>query len=243
MTRFTRPACCRSSSWALMGLAMLVYVVLDGYDLGVGMLLPFATTHEKDCMVASHRPVLGRQRDLAGARHRHPAGRLPEGARPGAGRAVPAGGADADRPDPARRGVRLPRQGQGQRTRRPGTGCSSAGSLLAAACAGLDARALHQRLRATAGTTRLRRRRSRSRCRPPTCCSGAGWLMMKTEGELQREGDRAGPACAWLPVVRRPRADLAWRRRWSVATVRDRWFALPEFIALLPIPLGTGVAL
>ena len=43
------------------------------------------------------RPVLGRQRDLAGARRRHPAGRLPEGARPGAGRAVPAGGADAGR--------------------------------------------------------------------------------------------------------------------------------------------------
>ena len=28
---------------AVMGLALLVYVILDGYDLGVGMLLPFAT--------------------------------------------------------------------------------------------------------------------------------------------------------------------------------------------------------
>ena len=27
---------------ALMALAMLVYVVLDGYDLGVGMLVPLA---------------------------------------------------------------------------------------------------------------------------------------------------------------------------------------------------------
>jgi cytochrome d ubiquinol oxidase subunit II len=26
-------------------------------------------------------------------------------------------------------------------------------------------------------------------------------------------------------------------------TVRERWFALPQFIALLPIPLATGVAL
>jgi len=26
-----------------MGLAMLMYVVLDGYDLGVGMLMPAAT--------------------------------------------------------------------------------------------------------------------------------------------------------------------------------------------------------
>ena len=27
---------------ALMGLAMLAYVILDGFDLGVGILLPFA---------------------------------------------------------------------------------------------------------------------------------------------------------------------------------------------------------
>ena len=53
-----------------MGLAMLLYVVLDGYDLGVGMLLPAASDDEKDTMVASHRPVLGRQRDLAGAGRR-----------------------------------------------------------------------------------------------------------------------------------------------------------------------------
>ena len=43
------------------------------------------------------RPVLGRQRDLARARHRHPADCLPQGARPRADRAVPAGGADAGR--------------------------------------------------------------------------------------------------------------------------------------------------
>ena len=28
---------------AVMGLSLLAYVVLDGYDLGVGILLPFAT--------------------------------------------------------------------------------------------------------------------------------------------------------------------------------------------------------
>jgi cytochrome d ubiquinol oxidase subunit II len=41
---------------AVMGLALLVYVVLDGYDLGVGMLLPLATDEEKDIMVASIGP-------------------------------------------------------------------------------------------------------------------------------------------------------------------------------------------
>ena len=34
----------------LMGVAVLVYVLLDGYDLGVGMLLPRATTEEKNTM-------------------------------------------------------------------------------------------------------------------------------------------------------------------------------------------------
>lgn len=40
----------------VMGLALLIYVVLDGYDLGVGMLMPFATESEKDLMVASIGP-------------------------------------------------------------------------------------------------------------------------------------------------------------------------------------------
>ncbi len=40
----------------LMGLAILAYVVLDGYDLGVGMLMPAATEREQDLMVASIGP-------------------------------------------------------------------------------------------------------------------------------------------------------------------------------------------
>ena len=41
---------------ALMGVAILLYVVLDGYDLGVGMLLPAADREEQDRMVASIGP-------------------------------------------------------------------------------------------------------------------------------------------------------------------------------------------
>jgi cytochrome d ubiquinol oxidase subunit II len=41
---------------ALMGLAILIYVVLDGFDLGVGILFPFATPDERDRMVASIGP-------------------------------------------------------------------------------------------------------------------------------------------------------------------------------------------
>jgi cytochrome bd ubiquinol oxidase subunit II len=41
---------------AVMGLAMLAYVVLDGYDLGVGILLRRATSSDKDVMISSIGP-------------------------------------------------------------------------------------------------------------------------------------------------------------------------------------------
>jgi cytochrome d ubiquinol oxidase subunit II len=40
----------------LMALAMLIYVVLDGYDLGVGVLLNGGDENEKDMMIASIGP-------------------------------------------------------------------------------------------------------------------------------------------------------------------------------------------
>ena len=41
---------------ALMGVSILIYVVLDGFDLGVGVLFPFASDDDKDMMVASIGP-------------------------------------------------------------------------------------------------------------------------------------------------------------------------------------------
>ena len=41
---------------ALMGLAFLIYAVLDGYDLGVGILLPTQGEVERDTMIASIGP-------------------------------------------------------------------------------------------------------------------------------------------------------------------------------------------
>lgn len=40
----------------LMGLSILIYVVLDGFDLGVGLLFPFADDDEKDRMIAAIGP-------------------------------------------------------------------------------------------------------------------------------------------------------------------------------------------
>lgn len=41
---------------AIMGFALTLYVILDGYDLGIGMLLPFASSAEKDTMIAAIGP-------------------------------------------------------------------------------------------------------------------------------------------------------------------------------------------
>jgi cytochrome d ubiquinol oxidase subunit II len=57
MTDLTQPA-----GWmplvflALMGISMLIYVILDGYDLGVGVLLRRANDADKDTMIASIGP-------------------------------------------------------------------------------------------------------------------------------------------------------------------------------------------
>ena len=57
MTLFGDPAIWLPVAFAaLMGLSILVYVILDGYDLGVGLLFPFATPDERDRMVASIGP-------------------------------------------------------------------------------------------------------------------------------------------------------------------------------------------
>ena len=41
---------------AVMGLALLIYTILDGYDLGIGMLLPLANDDDKDRMISTIGP-------------------------------------------------------------------------------------------------------------------------------------------------------------------------------------------
>ena len=45
--------------WLLIGVLLVAYAVTDGFDLGVGMLLPFAgrNDHERRVMINSVGPV------------------------------------------------------------------------------------------------------------------------------------------------------------------------------------------
>jgi cytochrome bd ubiquinol oxidase subunit II len=70
---------------------------------------------------------------------------------------------------------------------------------------------------------------------------GACWLVMKTEGDLQRQAVRWAKA-AW-PAVVIGMGLVSIATPLVSETVRERWFRLPEFIALLPVPLMTAVAL
>lgn len=57
MDMFGNPATWLPSTFvALMGLSILIYVVLDGFDLGVGPLIPLASKDEKERLFASIRP-------------------------------------------------------------------------------------------------------------------------------------------------------------------------------------------
>ncbi|MFX8766617.1 hypothetical protein ABTM49_20860, partial [Acinetobacter baumannii] len=63
----------------------------------------------------------------------------------------------------------------------------------------------------------------------------------KTEGELQRLAVHWAKL-AWAPVVV-GMGLISLATPVVSQTVRERWFSMPEFIALLPIPLMTLAAL
>ena len=70
---------------------------------------------------------------------------------------------------------------------------------------------------------------------------GAGWLLMKTEDELQARALSSAKR-AW-PAVVLGLALISLTTPWISPTIRARWFVLPELFALLPIPLISALAL
>ncbi|NRF69725.1 cytochrome d ubiquinol oxidase subunit II [Aquincola sp. S2] len=223
----------------LMGLAMLLYVVLDGYDLGVGMLLRHADDDEKDLMIGSLGPfwdanetwlVLGIGILLIAFPKAHgvvmgalylPVAFMLIGL--------------------ILRGVAFDfRVKAPTGHKRLWTRAFFAGSLIAAVSQGwmlgryitgfADGWAFDLFAAAIAVTLPA-----------AYVLLGACWLILKTEGELQKRAvtwaKRAWPAMVLgvgLVSVATPIVS---------PTVAERWFTLPGFIGLLPIPLSTAAAL
>ena len=224
---------------ALMGISMLVYVVSDGYDLGVGMLMHRATDAEKDVMVASIGPfwdanetwlVLGIGILLVAFPKAHglvlgelylPVTLMLIGL--------------------TLRGVAFDFRVKAKDThKQTWDRLFFAGSLLASVSQGWMlgryisgfGEGWNYPLFAGAIAIAL-----------PMAYAllGAAWLVMKTEGELQ-ERAVGWARTAWGPMVA-GMVLISMDTPWISATVRERWFALPEIIALMAIPLVTGIAL
>ena len=68
--------------WAgILALGVFMYVLLDGFDLGVGILFPFAPDGSSRDQMMVGRPDLRRQRDVAGPRRRALLAAFPLGSR------------------------------------------------------------------------------------------------------------------------------------------------------------------
>ncbi|WP_448174313.1 cytochrome d ubiquinol oxidase subunit II [Rhizobacter fulvus] len=224
---------------ALMGISMLVYVVSDGYDLGVGMLMHRATDAEKDVMVASIGPfwdanetwlVLGVGILLVAFPRAHGVV-LGELYLPVALMLVGL----------MLRGVAFDfRVKAKDKHKRTWDRLFFAGSTLAAVSQGWMlgryvsgfGTGWNYPLFAAAIAVAL-----------PMAyvLMGATWLIMKTEGELQERAIQWAKV-AWLPMVG-GMVLISMATPWVSDVVRERWFALPEIIALMAIPLMTAIAL
>ncbi len=223
----------------LMGLAMLAYVVLDGYDLGVGMLLPRGDDTQKDTMVASIGPfwdanetwlVLGVGILLIAFPKAHgmvlgalylPVALMLVGL--------------------ILRGVAFDFRVKAQDDWKPlWNAAFFAGSLLAAVSQGwMLGRYITGLQEGTAYT--LFAAAIALLLPAAYVLLGACWLVMKTEGELQQQAVRWAKI-AWPPVVL-GMALVSLATPVVSDTVRERWFSMPAFIALLPIPIVTAAAL
>lgn len=223
----------------LMGVAMLAYVVLDGYDLGVGMLLPRATPAERDTMIASIGPfwdanetwlVLGVGILLIAFPKAHgvvmqalylPVALMLVGL--------------------VLRGVAFDFRVKARDPLKPAWNFAFfAGSTLAAAAQGWMLGRYITGLQGGWGPTLFAG--AIALLLPAAyVLLGAGWLVLKTEGELQQRAVRWAKI-AWPPVVV-GMALVSLATPVVSPTVRERWFSMPEFIALLPIPLVTIGAL
>ncbi len=224
---------------ALMGLSMLIYVVLDGYDLGVGMWMARASAEERDVMVASIGPfwdanetwlVLGvgllliafpkAQGVVLGALYLPVALMLLGLTLRGVAFDFRVKARDAHQAlwnHAFIAGSALTSLSQGWMLGRYITGFAE--GVWPTAFAGLIALSL------SAAYLLL----------------GAGWLIIKTEGALQQRAVGWGKA-AW-PVVVVGIGLISLATPLVSASVSARWFSMPDFIALLPIPLITLGAL
>jgi cytochrome bd ubiquinol oxidase subunit II len=222
---------------AVMGLAMLAYVVLDGYDLGVGILLRRAGMADKDVMISSIGPfwdanetwlVLGVGILLTCFPAAHgvilgelylPVALMLLGL--------------------ILRGVAFDFRAKAQADHQPlWNSAFYAGSLLTSLSQGwmLGSYILgfQSTWQAYAFSALI------------AICLVAGyallggcWLVMKTDGALQLQAVRWARGALWLTALGIAAVSLA--TPWVSQEIFNKWFSLPYIVLLAPIPLATAL--
>jgi len=217
----------------LMGLAILMYAVLDGYDLGVGILLPKDSEPQRDMMIASIGPfwdanetwlVLGVGLLLIAfpSAHSHILFHLYLPVTFMLGGLILRGVAFDFRAKSPSHDKRL-----WDRAFKGGSilATLSQGYMLGLFVMGFEksliahAFALLSGVCVTAGY----------------CFIGASWLVMKTDGDLQKRAARWARICLWLTTLGLFAVSLV--NPLTSANVFDKWFGSPFALLLLVIPL------
>jgi cytochrome d ubiquinol oxidase subunit II len=223
---------------ALMGLAILAYVVLDGFDLGVGILLRGAEPEQQDLMVASIGPFWDANETwlVLGVGILLVAFPLAHGMILGAlylpvtlmlvGLVLRGVAFDF------RVKARVEHKHAWNLAFHGGSVLASAaqGTMLGLAIVGFD----------TGSPFTLAFALAIGLCLPAGyALLGATWLIMKTEGDLQRRAIRWARTSLGLTALGIVAVSLAT----PVVSPRifDLWFSLPNMLALAPIPVLTGL--
>lgn len=220
----------------LMGLSMLIYAVLDGYDLGVGILMKRATDPEKDRMIGSIGPfwdanetwlVLGVGLLLVAFPKAHgiilSSLYLPV--------AIMLIGLTL-------RGVAFDFRAKAKTTHKNAwNNAFFAGSLITALAQGymLGSYILgfQQSIAAVAFSLLV------GLCvAAGYCLIGACWLIMKTEGVLQRKSVRWARVSLWATML--AIALISISTPLVSERIFDKWFSFPNIVLLAPIPLITA---
>lgn len=224
---------------ALMGLSILLYVILDGYDLGVGILLRGASDVEKDKMIASIGPfwdanetwlVLGVGILLVAFPIAHgtilTALYLPTAIML---IALILRGVSFD----FRAKVLASRKHLWDKSFFIGSllAALSQGYMLGLYIMGFEHSLASHLFGLLSGV----------------CVAagysfiGAGWLIMKTDGELQKKAVRWARMSLWLTAVGIGLVSLATPL--VNERIFDKWFSIPNIVLLAPIPIITGVVI
>lgn len=222
----------------IMGFALMTYVILDGYDLGIGLLLPFATEPQKNIMLASIGPFWDANETWLVL---------------GVGVLLFA--------FPAAYGVVLSslylpvtimllglilrgvsyefRQKARQQHHGMWNTAFALGSLIATVAQGWMLGSYITGMQT--GLINIAFSALIALTMPALyIVLGSGWLMIKTEGDLFEQAARWGRRA--MPAMGLALLAVSISTPIVSETIAGKWFSLPQFIGLAPIPITTSVA-